>query len=175
VPGDDRDQVWFAVVDSVDDYFRIEREERVKLVGNVLTEGRIDTYPEVGSTLLEPWRRDSVGSAEKWESTLQSIRRRGLVRIMPERDGFLLDVQVYQELEDVPRPEFASVGNATFRHDSSLARFKEPVGGQVPTVGWIPQGRDAALEQRILGGVLSRLSAAGRPGPPPEGGFPPVH
>jgi hypothetical protein len=38
-------------VDAVDDYFRIEREERVRLIGGVLTEGRIDTFPITGSTV----------------------------------------------------------------------------------------------------------------------------
>ena len=63
-------------VDAVDDYFRIEREERVRLIGGVLTEGRIDTFPIIGSTIFEPWRKDSTPGYEKVHATLQSIRRR---------------------------------------------------------------------------------------------------
>ena len=60
VPPMDRELLWNQTVDAVDDYFRIEREERVRLIGGVLTEGRIDTFPTIGSTILEPWRRDST-------------------------------------------------------------------------------------------------------------------
>src|SRR5271167_2776179 len=45
VPVMDRDLVWDQVVDVVDNYFQIAREERVRLVGDLLTEGRLDTYP----------------------------------------------------------------------------------------------------------------------------------
>src|SRR5690606_18368641 len=41
----DRQFLWHQVVDTLDDYFRIEREDQVRLIGDVLTEGRIDTYP----------------------------------------------------------------------------------------------------------------------------------
>ena len=47
VPGTDFLRVWETVVEVVDDYFRIEREEPVRLVGNILTEGRLDTFPVV--------------------------------------------------------------------------------------------------------------------------------
>ena len=76
VPQSNRVLVWEQVVDVVDDYFRIERERRVRLVGNVLTEGLIDTFPQDGATWLEPHLGDTVGSFNRTESTLQTIRRR---------------------------------------------------------------------------------------------------
>lgn len=158
VPGADRDYVWDQVVAVVDDYFQIEREDRVRLVGDVLTVGRIDTFPEVGSTLLEPWRGDSVGPYERLESTLQSIRRRAVVQVIPSQEGYLVDVAVFKELEDAPRPDNATTGGATLRYDDSLTRFTEPsVGEQAIPLGWIPLGRDPALEQEIIGKVQQRL------------------
>src|SRR5688500_14480560 len=65
LPPLDSEFVWNQLVDVVDDNFRIEREERVRLIGGILTEGRIDTFPTVGSTLLEPWRTDSTPGYEK--------------------------------------------------------------------------------------------------------------
>ncbi|MCH2398661.1 MAG: hypothetical protein MK364_06105, partial [Pirellulales bacterium] len=41
----DRDLLWNQLVDSIDTYFDIEREEQVKLAGEILTEGRIETVP----------------------------------------------------------------------------------------------------------------------------------
>ena len=72
----DREFIWNQCVDVVDDYFRIEREQRVRLDAGVLTEGQIDTHPTTGSTLFEPWRNDSTRGYEKWHATLQSIRRK---------------------------------------------------------------------------------------------------
>jgi hypothetical protein len=160
----DRDFVWDQVVDVVDDYFRVQREERVRLVGDLLTEGRLDTYPRSGSTIFEPWNRDSVTPYDRWESTLQSIRRTALVRVIPAEAGFLVEVQVHKELEDVPRPETGAISltnSQALRNDDSLHRIANPVGGQQPTLGWIPQGRDAALEQVILAQIQARL--AGHP------------
>src|SRR4051794_13544809 len=42
IPAVDREFLWNQTVDAVDDYFRIEREDRVRLIGGVLTEGWID-------------------------------------------------------------------------------------------------------------------------------------
>lgn len=155
VPIKDHDYAWEHLVAVVSDYFKIEREERVKLVGGVLTEGYLETAPVVGATWLEPWHGDSVGAYNRTESTLQTIRRRCIVRVTPANGGYLMDVAVFKELEDLPRPQEASGGDATFRFDASIQRYREPVGDRPPTLGWIQQGRDCDLEQRIIGRLLS--------------------
>jgi hypothetical protein len=163
VPSLDRDLVWDQVVDVVDDYFRIEREDRVKLVGDLLTEGRIDTYPRSGSTIFEPWNNDTVTPYERWESTLQSIRRIALVRVIPTEGGFLVEVQVRKELEDVPRPESGAISihnSQALRNDDALRRIANPTAGRQPTLGWIDLGRDAALEQQMLAEIQGRLNCA---------------
>lgn len=154
----DGSYVYSQVVNVVDDYFTIEREEPVRQEGQVLTEGRIETVPETGSTLFEPWRGDSANSYERLESTLQSIQRRASVRVIPSSAGYLVDLAVYKELEDVQRPEHATSGAATLRNDSSLQRYTEPVGGQTLRRGWIPMGRDSALEQRMLWQLQERIA-----------------
>ena len=55
VPLSDREFLWNQLVDTIDNYFQIEREERVRLVGGVLTEGQIETFPLPGATIFEPW------------------------------------------------------------------------------------------------------------------------
>jgi hypothetical protein len=176
VPALNRDYMWDQIVDVVDDYFQIDQEDRVKLVGDVQTEGRIDTFPIPGATLLEPWRRDSVNYHERLESTLQSIRRRGFVRVIPDPhgNGYLVEVTVTKELEDVPHPINGSAGASTFRYDTSLQRDTEfdadphripgdparPNGPRAVTGGWIPiapDGRDHALEQEMLAKIQARL------------------
>lgn len=165
IPIANADCVWDGVVDVVGDYFRIDREEPVRMLGNTLTEGRIDTYPKTGATILEPWDNDSANEYERMESTLQSIRRRAIVRVIPTQGGFWVDVAVFKELENLPQPEHATAGAATFRYDTSFTRVVNPEPTTSVNQGWVPQGRDAALEQRILGQLQYRFSALGRPVP----------
>jgi hypothetical protein len=157
----DREFLWNQTVDAVDDYFRIEREERVRLIGGVLTEGRIDTFPTIGSTVFEPWRRDSTPGYEKVHATLQSIRRQGTVRVIPIEGGYLLDVVVQKELEDLDKPQHATAGGATLRHDGTIVRQEGAPGRYSVTLGWIPIGRDVTLEQQILADVAARLDLHG--------------
>jgi len=177
VPAMNPDYLWDQVVDIVDDYFQVSQEDRVKLVGNMQTEGSIDTFPIPGATIFEPWRRDSVNLQQRWESTLQSIRRRAYVRVIPQQNGcsgYLVEVTVTKELEDVPHPISGSAGASTFRYDTSLNRDTEfdsdphrlpgdparPNGPRAVTGGWIPMGpdgRDHALEQVMLAKIAARL------------------
>jgi hypothetical protein len=158
VPAVDRDFLWDQLVDTIDDHFQIEREDRVRPVGNVLTEGRIDTYPAVASTLLEPWRRDSTPGFEKLHSTLQTIRRQASVNVTPDQHGYLIHVTVIKELEAVDRPDHATVGASLLRHDGSLEGNRPPFSPAGPTtLGWIPFGRDTQLEQRIVAELRGRL------------------
>ncbi len=166
VPPAPRDWVWEQVVDVVDDYFEIENEERGRAVGDVVTVGRIDTFPAIGSTLLEPWKGDSGNTYERLECTLQSQRRRAVVQVIPSPDGSaMIDVQVFKELEDVSQPEQAPTASATFNYTSSLQAFVEPIGGQPVPIGWIGVGRDPVLEQLMLAKIALRLNH-----PPPQPG-----
>lgn len=153
----DYQRVWEIVADVIDDEFRIEREMPVRQMGDVWTEGRLETYPLIGSTLLEPWRQDAANFDEKLEGTLQTIRRRAVVRVIPAQAGQWVEVIVFKELEDA-RPLHASAGSAVLRYDSSLTRVETPVIEQPSNVGWISLGRDAALEQRLLGQIQARVS-----------------
>ena len=171
----DRDLVWETVADVVDDYFRIDREERPKVIGGVFTEGRLDTSPRGSSTIFEPWNHDSSTPYERLESTLQSMRRTAMVRVIPHPSGFEIQIEVIKELENVARPETGAVSLANpgaLRNDDSLQRVTNPVAGGSQSLGWIPQGRDTALEQEMLAQIQARLGAVVLP-PFPAEGFPP--
>jgi len=166
VPLLNEDYMWNQIVDTVDDYFKIEREDRVRVMGGVVSEGRIETFPETGSGYLEPWRRDSTRGPEKTLASLQSIRRRALVRVAPGPEGYQIFVTVLKELEDVSRPEFSTVGGSTQRHDGTIVRTSPIRGAEAVTLGWIQIGRDPSLEQQILFEIQYRLGA-GQPSRPP--------
>jgi hypothetical protein len=189
IPPLDAELVWTKMVDVADDYFKVQSEQRVVFANGVPTEGRIDTYPQTGSTVLEPWRGDSVGWRERWESTLQSIRRIGTMRLIPDPAGWRVEVEVAKELEYLARPMRATAGGASFRNDDSLYRYgtplptlgqavgdqPRPVAAPAPTAGWIPLGRDPLLEQRMLERLVAKLGVppVAPPAPyyePPTGG-----
>ena len=161
IPVSNHEAAWKEIVDVVDDYFRIAREEPVHAYGGVLTEGRIATRPISGATHLEPHRCDSVGRFNRWESTLQTIRRKANARVVPTAGGLLVEMIVEKELEDLPRPEHSTAGAATFRTDGSLRRSRtEPTNRSESSDTWIPLGRDPALEQRMLADIRDRLDVA---------------
>jgi hypothetical protein len=188
IPPLDAEMVWTKMVDTADDFFKVHSEQRVVFANGVPTEGRIDTFPQTGATLLEPWRADSVGFRERLESTLQSIRRIGTMRLIPDPGGWRIEVVVQKELEHLPRPMRATTGGASFRNDDSLYRYgtplptlgqqvgdqPRPVAAPTPNIGWIPLGRDPLLERKMLSKLLERLGVAPLPQAepyyqPPEG------
>jgi len=161
VPVTNEEFAWDQIADVVSDYFTIAREQRAQREGELVTEGRIDTAPQIGATWLEPHRKDSVGSFNRWESTFQTIRRRATVRVIPDAAGYLVEVIVEKELEDLPSPEKATAGAAVFRGDDSLpSRRLEEVNRTRASPCWLQLGRDPLLEQRMLGEIQARLGGA---------------
>lgn len=152
------DLMWEQIVDSVDTHFKIRREQRVRVVAGQLTEGYLETYPRIGSTIFEPWHTDSTRGYEKLESTLQTIRRRCIVRVTPETDGFFISVEVHKEMEDVVGPSDAQMALDGARFDGTLRSGLEEKEYGPETDGWIPLCRDVLLEQRILQDILARLN-----------------
>ena len=157
VPYVDRQIIMDQVSDELDDYFRIKHEQRIRLTDNILTEGWIETYPQIGSSIAEPWRKDSTPGYEKIFSTLQTIRRFAKVRVIPNANGYNVDVKVYKELEDMPQPQGANVSGNFLRHDNTLDFYEGEEFGQPVNQGWIPLGRDFSLEQKIAKNIFNRI------------------
>ncbi len=161
VPVSNHEYAWDQIAQVVANYFPIQREERVRIEGDVWSEGRIETPYRNGANVLEPWRGDSVGAFNLWQSTLQTIRRKSLVRVVPEGNNYAIEVQVLKELEDLPQPERANAGSASLRTDTSLPSATRPeISRTRSSPYWIPLGRDAALEQKMLAEMQGRLGVA---------------
>ncbi len=156
IPLEDREWVMDEISDELDDYFRIAREQRIRLVDSIMTEGWIETHPRIGSTLLEPWHRDSQPGFEKLHATMQTVRRFAKVRVVPSQDQFWIDVKVFKELEDLPQPVGSTVGGSISRYDNSIDQDELYPSGPL-NAGWIPLGRDFALEQEILQNINARI------------------
>ena len=161
----DSDSLWNAVVDVVDNYFEIKFETPIRVVeretenGERFTsraEGRIDTKPTIAAGVLEPWRKNSVTCDDRWLATFQTIRRSAVVRVVPDGGGYLIYLSVYNEIEDMKTAMGATVGfNQIYLDDFS--RLTQPIGERAASKGWIPMGRDANLEKRMLEEIAWRL------------------
>jgi hypothetical protein len=158
LPPNDPGFVWSQVVDTVDDYFRVVREQPLQASADIQLEGRLETAYRTGSSIFEPWRKDSTKGFERVQSTLQSIRRRATVTVRPQPSGYALMVRVDKELEDVDREQFASEAAASFRHDGTVLRTSDLVAEDPVTLGWISLGRDVTLEQQILQTIIGRCT-----------------
>ena len=76
---------------------------------------------------------------------------------------------VHKLQEDLAQPEYATVGGATLRHSATHSRPRDRGIVTTETLGWIPAGRDTALEQVILNDLQQRMSEASAPiGGPPQ-------
>jgi hypothetical protein len=156
-PADDQ-FVWSQVVDTVDDYFRIAREQPVQNSSRMLLDGRLETSYRVGASIMEPWRKDSTAGFEALQSTLQSIRRKATVIVRPRGAGYSVEVIVQKDLEDTDRTQYATETTATRRHDGSVVRQIGTAVDVPQTLGWISLGRDTSLEQRILRDIFARVT-----------------
>lgn len=152
----DHEFAWNQIVDEVDNYFKIKKEERIRVEEGIISEGFITTYPTPGSTLLEPWRKDSTPGFEKLQATLHAIRRTCKVRLIPSGATYLVEVVVTKEMEDLINPENATTIDPI---RSNIATRTNNDGPQVrtPQATWYEIGRDTSLEQKILSNIQARL------------------
>ncbi|TWU45543.1 hypothetical protein Q31b_07170 [Novipirellula aureliae] len=163
------DFVWSQVVDSVDDYFRIAREQPVLNSGGLVSDGRLETVYKVGSSLAQPWNKDSTPGFERLQASLQSVRRKAIVTVRPQGTAYVIEVVVQKDLEDTDRTQYATETTLSRRHDGTLIRERDRIDEGPQTLGWIPLGRDASLEQAILADIFGRITQVD------GGGFLPHH
>ena len=144
------DLVWERTIDTLHEYhFEIARENRLS--------GEIETDYRTGAGCFEPWHFDAANTKERLEGTMQSIRRKVLVHITQVDGGYLVSVEAFKELEDLPGLAANSSGGATFQESQPLKRDLNLVVGQTTPSGWIAKGRDTALEQSVLADLVGNL------------------
>src|SRR5947209_11067458 len=115
-------------------------------------DGRIVCKPRVAPGLGQPFKAGSPDLYERTLATLQSYRHRAEAKIepaAPPAGGFFVQVTVYRELEELPRPTRATAG-AVFRNYMTIERQFSVIDPTVFESTWIPRGRDTGIEQAIL-------------------------
>jgi len=146
----DHEFLWSVLVNVIDTHFEIAREMPVRLYGNVLTAGHIHTKPKIGASLAEPWHADSVGFQERFHCTAQTIRRRVEVHVVPESNGYTIEVKAFKELEDNPQTLRAVANASHLQFLDNADEFADKIDVDPSSSGWFIIGRDAELENRLL-------------------------
>ncbi len=159
--------LWQQIVDTVDDYFRIASEQPARRENDTWIEGRLRSHPEVSGTIFEPWRHDAMRGLERLQSTFQTVRRTATVRVVPEATGYLIDVVVLKEQEDIDKAQFANAGissQSSLGMDNNVDnRPNLQFNPTQSTLGWYEIGRDRQLEQRIMENILGRVTNVEEP------------
>ncbi len=146
-PGDPSPMAYAEVFEKVlavlDDYFEIAYANRY--------DGRIETHPRIAPGFVQFWKPSTPDRRERLLAMLQSMRHRCVVQITAaEIGGFRVQVTVYRELQDLPRPMRAMAGAASFREAQTVDRQFQIVDPATTSGGWIPKGRDHAFEEAII-------------------------
>lgn len=153
----DHEQLWATIYDVMNGHFEVAKSDPVRKYDQILTEGRMTTKPKIAPSLMEPWHCDSGSLAQRCDSTLQTIRHRAEVRVRPTPDGFAIEMHVYKELENLAKPDLASVSTANLRYDAATNPLTSRIDALPGVGGWQLIGRDYQLEEKLLREIRDKL------------------
>jgi len=137
-------EVFDKVLDVLDDYFELQTPNPY--------EGRVTTKPRIAPGYEQFPKPGNPDARQRLLATFQTVRQTATVEIRAgDRGGYLVYVVVEKELEDLPRPVRATVGNAVFQELPTVNRQLEVVSPETSVDRvWFKVGRDFAFEQEIL-------------------------
>jgi hypothetical protein len=142
---------------------RILVDMRFTLVQPSSRPGVVVTQPLTGDAWFEFWRDDTVGSDQRVESSLHTVRRVVTVTVTSQGGGSEVAVRVVKDRASAPgaAPENITLSLDLFNTSKSeLVRQDELAASEYT---WIPLGRDEALEQVLLERIRSAASGGRAP------------
>lgn len=154
----DADRLWDASLEVLRRHrFPLDRVDR--------RNGVITTVPVTSQSFFEFWRTDVNTPFDLLEASLRTVRRAAVVEFVPGPDAPDPTVQVTVRRETFATPE---------RQFNNSASTLQIYGSTLPGVQgerrvtstydyWIPDGRDAAMEERILTRILARAVVSAEP------------
>ncbi|MBN2269758.1 MAG: hypothetical protein JXN61_04035 [Sedimentisphaerales bacterium] len=124
--------------------------------------GLIRTQPLSGAQFFELWRKDSVGSFNKTEANLHSIRRTVELQIS-EKNGACITCRVATQRLNLPEMEVSSSSRAyaMFSESSASLQSIRLNPEQQAGIAWIDLGDDARLAENILERIERQISELG--------------
>ncbi len=160
----DADRLWAAAEQTLrQQQFGIDRLDR--------RTGLMTTFPVGSQHWFEFWRRDVATTRDWAEASLNPIRRWVEVSVAPDAptessDVARLTVSVHKERLSTPDRQFNSSGAAYQYFGSSLPSTTGAVRVAPLDDRWLNQGRDTAMEARLLAAIIDQFRSAPLPAPP---------
>jgi hypothetical protein len=136
---------------------RVLEELRFDIEYPEASEGRLATRGLTGASWFEFWRDDTIGTDQRVEASLHTIRRRALVSITPAGGGAEVFVKVTKERLTAPGAGPQSIGETYSIYDFQISELFERDELAPTPYEWVDQGRDERLEQEILARLAKRL------------------
>ncbi len=122
--------------------------------------GYIRTNPLSGAQMFEFWRTDSVGSFNRTEADLHSIRRTVELNISEQSGQLCINCKATTQRLSLPQEQDAAGKGYTNLAESRRSAQKLKLGHeQKSNITWMDLGRDSQLETEILKRIESRLMA----------------
>ena len=125
--------------------------------------GLIRTKPLSGAQFFEFWRNDSVGSFNKTEANLHSIRRTAELQISRNNDDTCIACQVTTQRLNLPEMEATSSAwaFAMFSQSGPTSQTMRLNPEQKEGITWIDLGKDGSLAAKVLEQIQGQFSALG--------------
>ena len=171
-PSEDADQLWEAVQETLRrGRFQLDRIDRQA--------GVITTMPEASQHFFEFWRHDVDTQRDRWEATLNPMRRWVEVSLTRADEGpwthpselrTRLAVVVHKERLSSPDRQFNSSGAAYQYFGESLPSTTGQSHVTAKDGRWLDCGRDPAMEDYLLRKILDRCPETVRSTPEPSKG-----
>ena len=154
--------LWEAMVIPVRKYFVIKSEKPCQQIGCCIDQGVLETHRTIGSTIFEPWRGDTVGMRQRWESTLHTIARRAEIRVNHvDNNTYKIVLVVKKEIENTSRVNMSRNGQEDYFLSDSRRTFNAPLytSENESSDQWVVIGQDPLLEQRLLAEIEQSIRA----------------
>jgi hypothetical protein len=121
--------------------------------------GYIRTAPLSGAQSFEFWRADSVGSFNRTEADLQSIRREVEINISEQAGQLCINCRATTQRLSLPQSQTATDQHTAMSYQQRDTKNPKLTREQKTNLTWTDLGRDNQLETEILKRIEKQLAA----------------
>jgi hypothetical protein len=143
-------------------YFRLDRQDR--------QEGVITTFPETTANWFELWRPQPEPAFYWLEANTHTTQRRATVWIKPAASSgdYEVQVQVDRYQYSLPERQVTNSAEALRMFSSGSPTYAGRNESPSQTASWIPLGRDATMEQKVLQQIIRQHTLSATPTSQPD-------
>ncbi len=138
---------------------RVLAEMRFSIEKFDVNVGYIRTAPLSGAQSFEFWRADSVGSFNRTEADMQSIRRAVEINISEQAGQLCIDCRATTQRLSLPQSQTATDQQTVMANQERDVKTLKLSHEQKTIPTWTDLGRDNQLETEILKRIEKQLAA----------------